>query len=146
MSNQIDPVIKMIEAYKAAVLAKNVDAFCALYAADVHIFDMWGQWSMRGIDAWRAMAQGWFASLHTEQVIVDANHIESVITDELAAGHAIFTYTAVSAEGEKLRSLDNRITVVLKRTGDLWKVIHEHTSAPIDHATLKANLKHADSD
>jgi uncharacterized protein (TIGR02246 family) len=146
MNNQIDPVIKMIEAYKAAVLAKDVDAFCALYAADVHIFDMWGQWSMRGIDAWRAMAQGWFASLDTEQVIVDANHIESVITDELAVGHAIFTYTAVSAEGEKMRSLDNRITVVLKRTGDSWKVIHEHTSAPIDHATLKANLKYADSD
>lgn len=140
MSNQIDPVVKMIESYKAAVLAKNVDAFCAIYDADVHIFDMWGQWSMRGIEAWRAMAQGWFSSLGTEQVVVDANNIESVLSNVMAVGHAIFTYTAVSAAGEKLRSLDNRITVVLKRTGDTWKVIHEHTSAPIDHETLKANL------
>lgn len=141
MTNQSDPVVKMIESYQEAVLAKNVDSFCAIYDADVHIFDMWGQWSMRGIDAWRAMAQGWFSSLGTEGVIVDANNIESVITDDIAVGHAIFTYTAMSAEGEKLRSLDNRITVVLKRTNDVWKVIHEHTSAPIDHATLKANLK-----
>lgn len=141
MSSQNDPVIKMIESYKEAVLTKNVDSFCAIYDSDVHIFDMWGQWSMRGIDAWRTMAQGWFSSVGTEQVIVDANNIESVITNDVAVGHAIFTYTAVSAEGEKLRSLDNRITVVLKRTGDSWKVIHEHTSAPIDHTTLKANLK-----
>lgn len=141
MTNQNDPVVKMIESYQEAVLTKNVDSFCAIYDADVHIFDMWGQWSMRGIDAWRAMAQEWFSSLGTEGVIVAANNIESAITDDLAVGHAIFTYTAVSAEGEKLRSLDNRITVVLKRTGDAWKVIHEHTSAPIDHATLKANLK-----
>jgi len=144
MSKQIDPVVKMIESYREAVLTKDVDAFCVIYDADVHIFDMWGQWSMRGIDAWRAMAQGWFSSLGTEQVIVDANNIESAITNDMAVGHAIFTYTAVSAEGEKLRSLDNRITVVLKRTGDSWKVIHEHTSAPIDHATSKANLKYAD--
>lgn len=143
MSNQNDPIVAMIESYKDAVLAKDVDAFCAIYDADIHIFDMWGQWSMRGIDAWRAMAQGWFSAVGNEQIIVDADHIESAITDELAVGHAIFSYTAVSADGEKLRSLDNRITVVLKRIGDVWKVIHEHTSAPIDHATLKANLKSA---
>ena len=143
MSNQNDPIVAMIESYKDAVLTKDVDAFCAIYDADIHIFDMWGQWSMRGIVAWRAMAQGWFSSVGNEQIIVDADHIESAITDELAVGHAIFTYTALSADGEKLRSLDNRITVVLKRIGDVWKVIHEHTSALIDHATLKANLKSA---
>jgi len=145
MSNQIDPIVKMIESYKEAVLTKNVDSFCALYDADVHIFDMWGRWSMRGIDAWKTMAQGWFSSVGTEQIIVDANNIESTIAGELAVGHAIFTYTAVSAEGEKLRSLDNRITVVLKRSGDVWKVIHEHTSVPIDHGSLKANLKYSDN-
>ncbi len=70
-------------------------------------------------------------------------HIESVVTGELAVGHSIFTYTALSADGEELRSLDNRITIVLKQTGESWKVIHEHTSAPIDHESLKANLKYS---
>lgn len=144
MSSKNDPVVKMIASYKEAILTKNIDSFCALYDADVHIFDMWGRWSMRGIDAWRTLAQGWFSSLGTERVIVEANNIESVITDEMAVGHAIFTYTAVSAKGEKLRTLDNRITVVLKRTGDLWKVIHEHTSIPIDHGSLKGNLQYCD--
>lgn len=142
MSTPVDPVIHMINAYKEAVLTKNVAAFCDLYDADVHIFDMWGQWSMRGIDSWRNMASGWFASLGSERVIVDAANIESVVTDEMAIGHAVLTYTAISANGEKLRTLDNRLTVVLKRNGQEWKVIHEHTSAPIAHKTLIAQLKY----
>lgn len=144
MSNVNDPVIHMINSYKEAVLTKNIEAFCALYDADIHIFDMWGRWSMRGIEAWRNMASGWFATLGTERVIVEARAIESVVTGDMALGHAFFTYTAVSDQGETLRSLDNRITIVLKRSGESWKVIHEHTSAPIDHGTLKANLIYDD--
>ncbi len=144
MSKYADPVLQMIETYKESVLNKNVDAFCALYDSDIHIFDMWDQWSMRGINAWRAMANDWFTSLGTERVTVEARNVESVVTADMAVGHAIFSYTAFSAQGEKLRSLDNRITVVLKRVGDSWKVIHEHTSAPINHESLKAYLKYTE--
>jgi ketosteroid isomerase-like protein len=145
MNEKIDPVLQVIESYKEAVLTKNIDSFCDLYDTDVHIFDMWGKWSIRGIKAWRSMAQGWFSSLGTEHVIVEARNIESVVTGEMAIGHAIFTYTAVSAKGENLRSLDNRITIALKYNGVDWKIIHEHTSAPINHGSLKADLKYADS-
>ncbi len=142
MNEKFDPVLKMIDSYKQAVRNKDIEAFCALYDADIHIFDMWGKWSMRGLDAWREMASGWFNSLGTEQVIVEASHIESAVTTEMAIGHAILSFTAVSAKGEKLRSLDNRITVALKRTGDSWKVIHEHTSVPVDHKSLKGHLQY----
>lgn len=142
MNEKFDPVLRMIDSYKQAVRNKDIEAFCALYDVDIHIFDMWGKWSMRGLDAWREMASGWFNSLGTEQVIVEASHIESAVTTEMAIGHAILSFTAVSAKGEKLRSLDNRITVALKRTGDSWKVIHEHTSVPIDHKSLKGHLQY----
>lgn len=140
MKTTFDPVKQMIEDYKVAASTKNVDAFCAIYDADVHVFDMWNRWTMRGLDAWKEMAQNWFLSLGNEQVIVEAKDIESHVADDFAVGHAIFTFTAVSAQGEKLRSLDNRVTVVLKRINDQWKVIHEHTSAPIDHVSLKAMI------
>jgi ketosteroid isomerase-like protein len=39
--------------YKAAARTKNVEAFLAIYDDDVHVFDMWGMWSLRGIEAWR---------------------------------------------------------------------------------------------
>jgi hypothetical protein len=41
-----------------AVLAKDVEAFVALYDADVRIFDPFGAWSHRGIDAWRHTWRG----------------------------------------------------------------------------------------
>ena len=142
MSERPDPFLQMLGSYKAAVLAKDVDAFAALYDDDVHIFDMWGTWSLRGVEAWRNMAADWFSSLGTERVIVDAKEAKTTMIGELAIGHAILTYTAVSTDGKELRSLNNRITVALRRTGESWRVFHEHTSAPIDHQSTKAILQH----
>ena len=136
-----DIFLQALDAYAAAAYEKNVDAFVALYADDVHVFDLWGEWELRGIAAWRAMAADWFGSLGDERVIVTAAAVESSGSDDLVAGHALLTYTAMSAAGERLRSLDNRITLVLKKSGDAWKIVHEHTSAPVDHASGKAQLK-----
>jgi len=134
------PVHDFLEAYRAAVLAKDVAAFSALYDNEVEVFDMWGSWTLHGIDAWRAMASEWFSSLGEETVLVEAREVSSTAGPDLALGHAILTFTARSAAGETLRSLDNRITIALRRNGDAWQVIHEHTSAPIHHQTTKAIL------
>lgn len=143
MSEQPDPLQQMLEAYREAVLIKDVDAFVALYDNDVHVFDMWGRWSLRGIEAWREMARDWFSSLGTDRVIVEFNEMQTTRIGELAVGHAILTYTAISPEGNKLRALNYRITVALRRSSDSWKVFHEHTSAPIDRRSIKAMLQYA---
>jgi uncharacterized protein (TIGR02246 family) len=140
MSESQDPFLLTLESYRTAVLARDADAFAALYDDDVHVFDMWGMWSLRGIEAWRDMAAGWFSSLGTERVLVCVSETSSTMYGDLAIGHAVLTFTAVSAEGMELRSLSNRITMALRRTGESWKVIHEHTSAPIDHQSTKAIL------
>jgi ketosteroid isomerase-like protein len=144
VNERIDPFVQMLDSYKAAVLAKDVDAFVALYDDDVRVFDMWGTWSLRGVESWRKMARQWFSSLGSERVIVSATDAQSTCVGDLAIGHAILIYTAVSAEGKQLRSLSNRMTLALKRTGESWKVLHEHTSAPIDHQSLKAILHQAE--
>lgn len=143
MNKRIDPFVQMLDSYKAAVFAKDVDALVTLYDDDVHIFDMWGTWSLHGIKSWRNMANEWFSSLGTERVIVDVKDVQSTLVGELAIGHAILAYTAVSAEGKELRSLVNRMTMGLKRIGDSWKVFHEHTSAPVDKQSLKAILQYS---
>lgn len=138
MADTHDPVLHALQAYAAAVLAKDVEAFVALYDEDVHIFDMWSDWSMRGIEPWRAMVRDWFGSLGEESVVVDIDQAEGTIGGDLAIGHAILKYTAFSASGERLRSLNNRISLGLARRGGEWKIIHEHTSAPIEHGSAKA--------
>jgi uncharacterized protein (TIGR02246 family) len=143
MSNE-DPFLRLLTLYKAAVLAKDTGAFLALYSPDLHVFDMWGNWSLRGIESWRAMADQWFSSLGTEKVVVTFDEVESTIAGDLAIGHAILTFTAISAEGERVRSLSNRITVGLRKVDGCWKVFHEHTSAPIEHESTKALLHRVD--
>ena len=141
MSQTSDPVHQALARYSAAAYEKDVDAFVALYSADLHVFDMWNSWELRGIDAWRAMAAGWFSSLGEERVVVKARDVVATVNGELAMGHATLTYTAISADGQELRSLDNRITLAMRRVGNAWKIFHEHTSGPIDHKTMKGVIK-----
>lgn len=58
----------------------------------------------------------------------------------MAFGNAGVTFAAVSEQGERLRSMTNRLTVHLARRGDAWKIVHEHSSLPIDMETGTAIL------
>jgi uncharacterized protein (TIGR02246 family) len=141
MSTDTKSVLALLEAYQAAVHAKNADAFAALYDADVRVFDMWGAWSCEGIAAWRAMAADWFGSLGTDSVVVGVDDARVQVAQDLASVQAFLTFTDVSAFGETLRTMDNRLTWVLQRRGETWKVVHEHTSAPADFATSNLMLR-----
>lgn len=144
MSNE-DPLAHALGAYAKAVLARDIEAFLALYDHDVHVFDMWGTWCFRGIGAWRAMVHDWFSSLGTESVVVTADEVESTVSGDLAIGHATLTFAAISAEGERLRSFSSRLSMGLKKVDSTWKVFHEHTSAPIDHQSTRAMLDRSDA-
>lgn len=127
--------------YRAAVLAKDVDAFCALYDTDSHVFNMWGRWQHQGLAAWRAITEGWFGSLGEERVVVEFSDVHAEQAGDLAFGHAFTRFSAEAADGTPLRSLDNRLTLVMRRRDGAWKIVHQHTSAPIEHGTAKAMLR-----
>jgi ketosteroid isomerase-like protein len=54
-----NPILQILDDYKAAVFAKDVASFIALYDEDVQVFDMWGAWSYHGVGAWREMVANW---------------------------------------------------------------------------------------
>jgi uncharacterized protein (TIGR02246 family) len=132
---------QLLETYKAAVHAKDVEAFAALFADDVRVFDMWGRWSHDGVAAWRAMAAEWFGSVGTDRVVVEFDDVQVLVAQDLAIAHAFVTFKGVSAEGVESRAMNNRLTWGLRRHGEGWKVVHEHTSAPVDPETGKVMLK-----
>ena len=123
---------KMLAAYAAAVRAKDVDAFLSLYDDDVRTFDLWSEWSYDGKPALREMVEEWFGSSQTAEVVaVEFDEVRCESGDEVAAVSAFTTYRGLSAEGEELRSMNNRLTWVLRKGDDgTWKIVHEHTSAP----------------
>lgn len=136
MSDIDHPIRQLLAGYRAAVLAKDVDAFVALYADDVLVYELWGHWT-HDLASWRAMATGWFEFLGDETCAVEAAEVQVTESGDMALLTAFLTYGAVDAAGKDLRSLDNRLSWVARQRGGRWQVVHEHTSVPISHETGK---------
>jgi ketosteroid isomerase-like protein len=143
MSDIEKHIHRALDTYKSAVLAKNADTFMHLYDPDVRVFDTWGLWSYEGAAAWRIAVEGWFSSLGTEKVRVEFQDVRIAGDNGFASMSAFVTYAALSAEGQELRAMQNRLSWVLKTSGHVLRVIHEHTSAPIGFDDAKAILQRA---
>ncbi len=139
---EVSVIEQLLEEYAESVRAKDVDRFVALYDDEVRVFDMWGRWSYDGVAAWREMAVEWFGSLGSEEVAVEFEEVQTVVGDEVAVADAFVTYKGLSAEGDELRAMNNRLTWALRKRSDgTWKVVHEHSSAPTDFETGKVQLQ-----
>jgi ketosteroid isomerase-like protein len=140
------PVEELMERYRAAVCAKDVDAFVALYDKDARVFDLWDRLAYQGTDEWRGAAAEWFGSVGSGKVAVEFHNIQAITGDDVAAADAFITIKGLSADGEELHVVDNRLTWVLRKTPEgAWKVIHEHTSAPVVGGTGKSLFRGEDS-
>lgn len=137
MSAESNPVTTLFENYTSFVLAKDVDAFLGLYATDTLVFDSWGMWEFAGVDAWRPMVTMWFESLGDKLCEARFTEVVSTVRDDVAFAHAAVHYAEVTADGEQVNSMMNRITVTLEKRDGEWKITHEHTSMPLDMETAK---------
>lgn len=128
-------------AYKSSVEAANEAAFLALYEDQIQVFDMWDEWSLSGISDWRSMAKEWFGSLGQDRLHVSFTKVDWQESASIAYLTAFVRFAAHDPSGKELRSLSERITVVLrKQAGGAWKVAHQHTSAPISSQSMGAIL------
>lgn len=136
---------RILEAYKAAVHAKDAGGLMRLYDPKVRIFDTWGVWSYEGAAAWQMAVEAWFTSLGTEKVKVAFDEVQVSGSTDFSVVSAIVTYSGVSAQGEHLRAMQNRLSWVLKTSGHVPRIIHEHTSAPVGFEDMKAILQRTKS-
>lgn len=141
MRHENEPVRQLCEDYQAAVWAKDAAALLALYDPDVCVFDLWSTWSYAGSEAWREAVNGWFGSLGSERVAVTFEDVQSTADGAAASLHAMVRYQSVAADGQALRAMHNRLTWVLRRKNGAWKIVHEHTSAPVNGDTMKVILQ-----
>ena len=140
MSDPDQDLTRVRDRYAAAVYAKDAAALIQLYDPEVRIFDAWGHWSCEGAEAWQRSVEGWFTSLGSERVKVGFEDLKTTTSRELSSLSAIVSYTGVSAQGETLRAMHNRLTWVLRTSGHVLRIVHEHTSAPIGFDDMKAIL------
>ena len=130
--HDLDPRLgRVCDDYKRTVYEKDVEAFLALYHPTARVFDAWGVWSYEGEPARRKVIEQWFGSLGGERVAVTFDRVQTTVARDVASLTARVIYAAIAPTGTELRSMQNRLTWVLKPEGDSWKIIHEHTSVPI---------------
>ena len=144
MSDVEKSINRVLESYKAAVYAKDVPALMRLYDPKVRVFDTWGNWSYEGAASWQMAVEAWFTSLGAEKVKVSIDEVQASGSSDFAAVSAIVTYAGLSAQGVPLRAMQNRLSWVLKTSGHVLRVIHEHTSAPVGFEDMKAILHRKD--
>jgi ketosteroid isomerase-like protein len=136
-------IARVLESYAAAVFARDVGAFMRLYDPGVRVFDAWGVWLYEGAEAWQRAVEGWFTSLGTERVKVTFDDVQTTAGRDMAVVSAIVTYAGISPQGEPLRTMQNRITWMLRTSGHVLRIVHEHTSAPLGFGDSKAILQRA---
>ncbi|TDL32819.1 DUF4440 domain-containing protein [Jeotgalibacillus sp. S-D1] len=146
MASSIRMVQDVLENYKSAVYEKDVEKFLSAYAADVHIYDCWGNWECKGISSWRDNVIEWFDGLSEDGYVLKVafNDVTIEENNNLAFVHCAVTFAAYKGEHEeKHRQMTNRFTFGLKNTNESWLIVHEHSSLPVDMQTGKGlfNLK-----
>lgn len=134
-------VSRVIEQYKASVSKRDLSAFMHLYDPSARIFDAWGVWSYENLAAWQIAVEGWFSSHPNDRFSVSFEDVQSLTSGVISSVSAVVTYAVFSAQGEPLNSMQNRLSWVLKTSGHVPRIIHEHTSAPIGFEDQKAMLQ-----
>lgn len=118
--------------YKQSAWGKDAESMIAMYDDNVVIFDMWSHGYQTGLAGWSIEIKNWFGSLGEEKVNVIFDMMEIHESENVAFGHALITFQAISIDNSIIRSMKNRITLGFTKNKDLWKVVHQHTSAPIN--------------
>ena len=139
-------IVNLLDLYKSSVFERDFEKHINIYDTDIKSYDIWDKWSHDGIDAWRDMTRGWFEALKNQNIRdkVDFSDVKIVENDSLGFLSATVTFTAVDKEGSELKSLQNRLTWVLEKKDENWRVIHQHTSAPVNCSTMEVYLKSVD--
>lgn len=125
--------------YKLSAWEKDADHMIELYDDNVVIFDMWEQGYQTGLNEWSIAIKNWLGSLGEEKVNVMFEMIEIHEGHNAGFGSALVTFQAIAIDNTIIRSMRNRITLGFIKKNDVWKVIHQHTSAPIN-SSLEAIL------
>lgn len=118
--------------YKQAAWDKDIEEMIGLYDDNVVIYDMWTKGYQIGIAEWAKEINDWLGSLGEENVKVIFEMVQIHESGNIGFGSALITYQAISTDNTILRSMKNRITIGVHKSGNDWKVIHQHTSAPIN--------------
>jgi len=133
-NEQQNPATQILDAYRNAVVTRDVEAFMAIYDDDVLLFDAWTRFDEFGVDVWRGMINDWFSSHPGDEFELRFDDVHTVVGEDVAIAQGILSFTII-VDGVPSHQQVHRYTAGIQKKGDTWKIVHEHTSMPVDHRT-----------
>jgi uncharacterized protein (TIGR02246 family) len=120
----------VIEAWAAAVRARDYDGILRNHTPDFVMFDVPPPFESRGLDAYR---KTWDLFLGWSEGAPRFEIAEMTVV----AGHDVaFAFAKMGCFGPdaagKPEPLDFRVTIGLKKIDGRWMIVHEHHSVPAD--------------
>jgi uncharacterized protein (TIGR02246 family) len=118
----------LIEQWSKAVRDENRAAIRADHDADILMFDVPPPFLSRGLDAYMATWETFFAS--AEKPVSFAFH-DVEVTCGADVAFATATGRCVNIDGNgKREPLEFRLTMGLRKIDGKWRIVHEHHSLP----------------
>lgn len=126
-------VLEVLDHYKDSVNKQDINEFMKLYDTNVHIFDSWNTWEVKGLSQWETIIKDWFSILKRDKSTLIVSYHDLVVeeSDTIACIHTTIRYAELNSHQIEFRHLTNRFTLLLKKSDSEWKIIHEHSSLPI---------------
>ncbi|MFO2462699.1 nuclear transport factor 2 family protein [Pseudomonas sp. 15FMM2] len=123
----------LIENWKQAVMAKDVDRIVSFYADEIVAFDAVNALQFKGRDAYQAH---WKACMEfcPGPGIFEFHQMNIVPGADSAFAHWLAHCGGAGPDGV-VKSCWMRVTAGYQRIDGQWKVVHEHWSTPFDMET-----------
>jgi uncharacterized protein (TIGR02246 family) len=117
-----------IDAWGAALRAKQLDDIVSLYAPDAVTADLAPPLWIRGTDTLRRSFEDWFRSW-AGPIRIEMRDVHVTTGGDVAFARMLNRIHGTRTDGEAT-DLWVRATVCFRKTSGEWKVVHEHVSVP----------------
>jgi uncharacterized protein (TIGR02246 family) len=121
---------QLIEAYRQAVISKDIDRIMAVYADDIVSFDAVKALQFKGKDAYRAHWEDCMKMCPGPHIF-EFHDIRIEPGQEVAFAHWLAHCGGTNEKGET-QACWMRGTGCYRQQGGQWRIVHEHWSAPFD--------------
>lgn len=120
----------LIDAWRQAVMAKDIERIVSYYADDITAFDAVGALQFKGKQAYR---DHWQACMEfcPGPGIFDFEQLQIVAADDIAFAHWLAHCGGTDEQGQT-KACWMRVSAGYQRIDGQWRVRHEHWSAPFD--------------
>lgn len=117
-----------IRSWAAAVAARQIEAVMACYADPLLIFDVVGPLQRRGKALYRKAWEGEFFPWHGDTGKFELRELSVHAGDDIAFATGLID--CGGTENGRPVEYTLRLTLGLARTGEGWRIVHEHSSEP----------------